>query len=374
MVQKKCNLTGVAETFQRHFDDGLEVGAGLAVFVEGELAVNLWDGFADKARTQPWQADTLVNVWSTSKNLMALAIAMEVDRGHLSYTDPVARHWPEFAQAGKEAITVEQVLSHQAGMNAFRAEMEADDVLDWELSTSRLAAQQPWWEPGTDQGYGALTYGFMAGEILHRVTGKMPGLYVRDEITRPLGIADQLYLGLPDAEQHRAAEMIKPKGVPRSGDGTPPGKDAIQAFRNPPIDANRPNDPAYRAAQIPSTNVQATAFGFARLFSELAQGGGVLLSPETLAEATRVRTERRDRTLRQPMRWAAGFLRNDGTIYGPGARTFGHSGFGGSFAFADPDASVSVGYVMNRMDINLFADPRSKNLIGSIFEALGQAA
>ena len=370
MVQKTCALTGVAETFASHFEQDLEVGAGLAVFVEGECVVNLWEGFADKARTIPWTADTLINVWSTSKSLLALSMAMEVDRGALRYTDTVAQHWPDFAQAGKEQITVEQLLSHQAGLNAFRADMNPDDVYDWALCTSRLAAQEPWWQPGRDTGYGALTFGFAAGEVLRRVSGRMPGAYLSDRIAGPLGVADQLYLGLPPSDHGRVAEMIKPRGMPRSGDGEKPSEDAIRAFRNPPIDANRPNDPAYREAQIPSTNVQATAYGLARVFSDLAQDGGALISAETLVEATRIRSTRRDRTLRQPMNWAAGFLVNDGTIYGPGPRAFGHSGFGGSFVFADPDRRLSVGYVMNRMDVNLFADPRSKNLIGAIGAAL----
>jgi len=370
MVQKKCELSGVAETFQGHFDQGLEVGASLAVFVDGACVVHLWDGFADKAKTRAWAPDTLTNVWSTSKSLLALSMAMEVERGALAYSDAVARHWPGFANAGKADITLDQLLSHQAGLNAFRADMAPDDVYDWDLCVTRLAAQEPWWTPGSDTGYGALTFGFLAGEVLRRSSGLMPGDYLRTKIAEPLGISQQLYLGLPPSEHDRVAEMIKPRGLPQSGDGTPPSEDAIRAFRNPPIDANRPNDPAYREAQIPSTNVQATAYGLARVFSELAQGGGQLLSEPALAEAIRIRFTRRDRTLRQPMNWAAGFLVGDGEVYGPGRRAFGHSGFGGSFVFADPDRKLSVAYVMNRMDLKLFSDPRSKNLIGAVIAAL----
>lgn len=362
----------VADAFAANFDAGLEVGASFAVEVDGRLVVDLRGGHADAARTREWQGDTLVNVWSTTKGLAALCIAMLVDRGLLKYAQPVAEVWPEFAAAGKEDLTVEEVLSHQGGLAGATVRLEARDFANHDAMARLLAAQAPMFPRG-QCGYHAITQGFLTGELVRRVADRSLGRFFADEVAGPLG-ADA-WIGLPRSEDARVAEILPPPPGPQ----LPPPRDpvALAALANPPLDRSLPNKRWWRECEIPSVNAQTNARALARIYGMLACGGEAdgrrYLSRETIAEATRIRLHAKDLVLRIPMRWAAGFSRNDGVTWGPNRANFGHSGWGGSFGCADPDARLSMGYAMNRMQDNLRGDPRTLALIAAVYESLGAA-
>lgn len=359
----------VRDAFAANFAAGRETGASFAVAIDGRRVVDLWGGFADRAGTRPWQKDTLVNVWSTTKGLASLCIAILVDRGRLSYEQTVASVWPEFAAAGKEKLTIGELLSHQGGLSGATTTLATADFADHEAMAQLLAAQEPMFATG-QSGYHAVTHGFLTGELVRRVTGRSLGRFFAEAVAGPLG-ADA-WIGLPESEDFRVCEMIAaPAGTPQP---LPRHPAARAALANPPIDADAPNQRWWRAAEIPSVNAQTNARALATIYGMLACGGEAAgrryLSPETIAEATRTRVHGTDLVLGIPMRWAAGFARNDGAIYGPNRSAFGHSGWGGSFGCADGDARLSMGYAMNRMYANLRGDPRTLDLVAAVYACL----
>lgn len=363
----------VRDAFAANFqnaDPYRDIGASLCVYHRGEQVVDLWGGHRDAARAIDWTPDTLVNVWSTTKGVTAIALATLVDQGLIDYAAPVARYWPEFAQAGKGEITVAQLLSHQAGLPGFAEATPLIDFYDWETVTSRLAAQPPMWAPGSLNSYHAMTFGFLAGELIRRVSGQSVGDFLRDRIALPLG-AD-LFIGLPESEEPRVAPLIGPLVSAPFDPAMPP--EAIAAVTNPLMEPTLPNDRDWRAAQVPAGNGQATARGLARLYGALAHGGtldGVrLMGPETIARMTTVQTTRPDLLLGLAPFWSMGLIVNDAGVYGPAKDTFGHSGWGGSFGCANVSADVAIGYTMNQMGPDLNGDPRSTGLCNAVFAAL----
>jgi CubicO group peptidase (beta-lactamase class C family) len=354
--------------FHRDGDDA-ECGAALAVHVAGICVVDLWGGWADAAHSRPWARDTLINVWSASKGVVALAVAMLVDQGRLSYDDPVARHWPEFAASGKQAVTVGQLLSHQAGLNGFAEPTVLEDFYDWGRVTARLAAQAPFWPPGTAASYHALTYGFLAGEVIRRITGQSPGAFIRDAITTPLG-AD-FHIGLPASLDWRVADIVPPNASVVTS-GPPPAEIPARAIGNPRLDAAAPNQRAWRAAEIPAANGQASAQGLGRIYGALANGGSLdgstVISPAGIDRLRALRHPGPDLML-GPRSWAAGVSFNLVPTYGPDAATFGHTGWGGSFGCANVERRIGIGYAMNRMGNQLVGNPRGSSLCAAIFAA-----
>jgi len=335
------------EAVAANLADGYDLGCAFAVVKNGETVADLWAGHADAARTKPWAEDTLVNIWSTTKGVMALAVAMAVERGLLAYGAPIADVWPEFAANGKETITLDLAMSHRAGLNGLDRAMDLDGLYAWTPYVDALAAMAPLWEPGSRCVYHALSYGHLAGEALRRADGRMPGQFVADEIARPLGV--EFYIGLPRDRDHRAAELtasddasawvaeIRKNGYP-------------QSMENPTVVATTPNARAWRAADIPGGNGHGDARSLAKLYGVLAQGGGELISPEGLAAATAERYRGPDPSMGLPTAFGAGFRLGDPDgLLGPSLAAFGHTGWGGAFAFADPDAGLGVAYVMNRM-------------------------
>jgi CubicO group peptidase (beta-lactamase class C family) len=378
----KVNVSGqtgpgferVRDAFAANFsrgDDYEEVGAAVCVYLKGKLVVDLCGGFRDKAKTQAWTPDTLINVWSTTKGLTATAIALLVDRGLVSYEDRVASVWPEFAQNGKSNVTIAQLLSHQGGLSGFVDPTTVEDQYDWALMVRRLERQSPAWEPGTQNSYHAMTYGWLAGEIVRRVSKRPFGEFVRTEIAEKIG-AD-FYVGLQAQHDARVAEMIGPRTIVDIASMPLPDV-ARMALVNPAQDPLAPNTTAWRRAEIPAANGQASARGVARLYAALANRGELdgkrLLSPETIARMTAVQTTRPDLMLGFAPCWAMGFATNQVGIYGPNPRSFGHSGWGGSFGFADPDTGLAVGYVMNQMGADLVGDPRTTPLCKEIYAGL----
>lgn len=360
-----------AENFARE-GDYQEVGASFAAFHRGQCVVDLWGGHADRARTRVWTRDTLGNVWSTTKGITATAVAILVDRGALRYEDKVASLWPEFAQNGKGGVTVAQILSHQAGLPGFVEPTTVEDQCDWQGCCAKLARQAPVWEPGTATSYHAMTFGWLAGEIVRRAAKTSIGRFIRDGIAKPLD-AD-LFVGLPESADARAADMIGPKRIVDIS-ALPLPDAARMALVNPQQDPEAPNTRAWRAAEIPAANGQASAAGLARLYAALANGGtldGVkLLSREAVARMTAPATSggRQDMFLGFADFWGMGMALNTPGIYGPNPRAFGHSGWGGSFGCADPDAGVAIGYVCNQMGPELVGDPRTAGLCKAVLDS-----
>lgn len=354
----------VRDAFSANFAERGDIGAAVCLVVGGEPVVDLVGGWRDAGRTERWQDDTLVNLWSTTKGIAAIAFAMLVDRGLMAYDDPVARHWPEFAAEGKEAITVGMLLSHQAGICGFTAPATVADLLSGAAAADRLAAQAPLWEPGSASGYHAISIGILATALFERIEGRSLKAFVRDELAAGLGL--DLSIGLDPQLHGRRAEMIAPPELSSDtiGSLTPP---QIAALANPPLDPLLPNNSQWRAADLASANGHANAGALARLYARFADG---LVGPATLAAATAPRTDGIDLVLGLPARWAAGFLTNSDGIYGPNRGAFGHSGWGGSFAFADPDANLSLSYTMNRMGTQLRDDPRDVALIEAVYRCL----
>lgn len=371
-IQGVCppRFDAVRRAFSDNFAEDLELGARFALAIEGKIVVDLRGGWADRDRTAPFAEDTLTPVFSTTKAIASLMIARLVDQDRLGYGQRVVELWPEFGAAGKDSLTVEQVLSHQGGLCGLPGPMTPADWFDWDGVCARLAAMTPLWPPGSASGYHPVTFGYLAGEIFRRADGRTLGTALRQDIAGPLGL--DLWIGLPDAEHARVAEVRRPPAMPDLGPMTEPKRLAFFTGWASPGGVDRATS---RRAEIPSANGHATAPALARLMASLASDGDLgvtqVLSSGVAAEAARERIAGQDLVLPYRMSWGAGFIRNRGLwIYGPGAETFGHSGWGGSCAFADPERGISGAYVMNRQSAELIADPRSRRLIDAAYASL----
>ena len=358
----------VKSAFQENFAERGDIGAALCLILDGQPVVDLHGGWRDNARTQEWTADTLVNLWSTTKGVGAICFAMLADRGQLSYDDPVARHWPEFGAQGKDGVTIGMLLSHQAGLSGFRSPATVADLFAGKEAAARLAAQAPFWEPGSASGYHAISIGILATELFRRIEGRSLKTFVRDELAGQLGL--DISIGLAIEDETRRAQILAPPEMSSADIGqlTPA---QIAALANPPLDPLLPNEPAWRAADLVSANGHSNAAALARLYARFTDG---LVSPATRAAATQPRIEGVDLVLGMPAQWAAGFLANSDGIYGPNKAAFGHSGWGGSFAFADPDAGLAMSYTMNRMGTMLRDDPRDVALINAAYACIAEVA
>jgi CubicO group peptidase (beta-lactamase class C family) len=363
-----------AENFARHG----EVGAAVAVTVDGKPVVDLWAGHADATRTRRWTRDTIVNIASATKGLTATCAHRLVDRGLLDLEAPVATYWPEFAQAGKAAIPVHLLLSHRAGLPAIEAPLPTAALYDWDQMTRALAAQQPWWQPGTKHGYHAFTFGWLVGEVVRRITGKSLGRYWREEVAEPLGV--DCHIGLAAEHDARVAEFIPIPPDEPDLEGAllqhaPPM--VRKALNNPPKTVADMNTPAWRRAEIPAGNAHTNARALARVYGALACGGAVdgvrVLRPESIARARSEQANGPDAVLfGWPTRFGLGFsLPPEGAGFGSSSATaFGCPGAGGSIGFADPDARVGFGYTMNQMHAAIPPDPRAVRLIEALYASL----
>lgn len=360
----------VRDVFEANVADGGELGARFAFAVEGEIVVDLMGGFADRQRTVPFGPDTLTALFSTTKAVAALMVARLVDEGRLAYDQPVADVWPEFAQAGKDQITVEQALSHQAGLSGFPDETDPSIWFDWDATCAKLAAMAPLFPVGSASGYHPVTFGYLAGEIFRRVDGRTMGTALREDICQPLGL--DLWIGLPDSEHARCAELMRPSALPRFG----AMNEAVKAaFLTPWAAPGGRGTADWRRVEIPSANGHATAPALARLMGALASGGSLdgrsLITPAGIRAASAERIVGQDLVLPFVISWGAGFMRNTPNLfYGPNPDAFGHSGWGGSCAFADPATGVSGAYVMNKQGSALIGDERAVRLIEAAYACL----
>jgi CubicO group peptidase (beta-lactamase class C family) len=372
-------FASVRDVLAAQLADGRQLGAAVAVRVDGRQVVDVWGGHADPQRSRPWSADTVVNVWSTTKGVVALAFHMLVDRGLLDPDAPVRKYWPEFTS---DEVLVRHLLSHRAGLAAFREPTAAEDLADWNLMITRLADTQPWWEPGTASGYHALTYGFLVGELIRRASGSGVRDFLHHEVADRAG-AD-FRIGLSPADNNRVATLVQPP---------PPDPAAFQAMfaqlnpvalavlTNPVVGPDQGNSPWWRAAEIPAANGHATARAVASLFGAFACGGTAggqrLLSA---AQADRVREGQGsgvdlvigDAGLggRETEIGLGLWLSGEDGHYGPNPRAVGHDGFGGSFGLADPEAGLSIGHVMNLMGNVIADDPRKMELVAAVYDCL----
>lgn len=372
VVQGHCDprFEAVRDAFQESFDTGYEVGAAVAVTLDGESVVDLWGGYADSEKKRPWQEDTIVNLYSTTKGLTAMCALRLMEEGKLDIDAPVAEYWPEFAQNGKEKIPVRFLLSHRAGLSGVSKKLPSDIYYHWDQMVEALAEQKPWWEPGTEVGYHAITFGFLVGEVVRRISGQSPGTYFRTHFAEPLKL--DLHIGVADKDFPRCAEMIAAPVVPPPPDLDESVKEIYKSFTDPttvtgaaftpPLLPKYVNTPEYRRAEIPAGNGHGTARSLARLYGALACGGeldGVhVLNPATIEDARQEESFGTDQVLiLVKSRFGLGFMLGHEMVpLGPNSGAFGHDGAGGSLSFADPEAKVGYGFVMNQMHEGLMAE------------------
>ena len=366
----------VRDTFAELWKD-IEVGASCCALYQGDKVVDIWGGFTDAEMSTPWESDTLINVYSTTKGMASLALAILFDEGFIDYDEKVTTYWPEFGAEGKQDVTVGQLLSHQAGLCGVETKLEVEDLYDFDKMVNLLAAQKPLWEPGTAVGYHAITWGYFPGELVRRITGKTLGQYFREKVAEPLG-AD-FYIGLPDSEMSRCGILIGPNRArkkPRLTDVPEMPELYPISLQNPSIAPYRDaSSDVWRRAEIAAANGQGNARGIATVYAALANGGTLgdakILSLEAIAESTKLEVDGDvDLVVGVPVRRARGFMLNTDGAYGPVEDSFGHGGAGGSSGFADPHNNVGFGYAMNQMQADAAATPRSMKLINSLYQCI----
>jgi CubicO group peptidase (beta-lactamase class C family) len=357
----------VFEQFNNNFIDGLELGAGFCVQIEGETVIDLIGGFTDRDRKKKWDKDTLVPIYSTTKPISALVIARLVDQGRLAFDDSIAKLWPEFAQHEKD-VTIAQAMSHQAGVPGFINPIDPAWWLNPPKLAEELAKLEPMWKVGTQSGYHPLTWGYIVWELAMRAEGRSLGTHLREDICKPLDI--DFWIGLPEAEHDRCAQIEKPREAPILGVMSPA---KLAAFWKPWSAPNR-GGRDWREAEIPSANGHGTANSAATLFGVFANDGKIagreVVSKPTMKEFTMERIRGQDLVLPFDLQWAAGVMINNNGSYGPNPKTFGHSGWGGSCGFGDQSRRLSAAYVMNRQSSALVGDSRAIGLIRALYDCL----
>ena len=423
-----AGFEGVRDAFAANFVEHGEVGAGFSLVVDGRTVVDLWGGVADVSTGAPYHDDTLQLVFSSTKGATAICANLLAQRGELDVDAPVSSYWPEFGRAGKADVPVRWLLCHKGGLPYIDTDLGLDEILAWDPAVEALAAMTPVWEPGTAHGYHAVTYGWLVGEVVRRVTGRSLGRYFADEVAGPLGL--EFWIGLPDEQQSRVAPLTNhgPARRARSADAAAaPGLEA----ESPLVDATAAaggdagaaagagaspdaggqsglvamveqllgpdsmlvkalggttalplvgegafNRPELRAAELPAANGVTNARSMARLYAATIgrlEGSDAppLLTAEQVALASTVQTSGADQVLFFDTTFGLGFMTSSPFSPYGGPRSFGHAGAGGSVGFADPENGLGFGYVMNRMMTNLSGDPRSRGLVAAVYEAVG---
>ena len=382
-------FTAMRDLLTANLASGADLGASVAVTLDGEPVVDLWGGWADTAKTVPWGQDTITNVWSTTKTMTALSALVLVERGQLDVHAPVAEYWPEFAQAGKQDVPVSYLLSHQVGLPDIEAAMSLEDALAWDPVVEALGRCAPLWEPGSQHGYHATTYGWLVGEVIRRISGRSVGAYFRDEVAAPLGL--DAWIGLPEAEEPRVAMLV---GWGGGSDGSlidnssfdEETRAAIAQIMGPEsllgralsapggaLSGNVWNQRAVRAAEIPAANGVADARSIARLYAScVGEVDGIRILTDTqLKQATTQLTSGPNVVLMGlDIQFGLGFMLHSSLMQLGGENSFGHFGAGGSMGWADPDAELAFGYVMNKTQMGLAGDTRTTNLLDACYDAL----
>ncbi|HLZ73357.1 serine hydrolase domain-containing protein [Phenylobacterium sp.] len=363
----------VREAFAANFASGADVGASFCATQDGETVVDLWGGFADAAKTRPWEKDTIVNVYSTTKTMTFLTALLIADRGELDFDAPVARYWPEFAANGKADIKVSHLMAHSAGLSGWRERVTTEDLYDWDKVCALLAAQAPLWEPGTASGYHAITQGYLVGEVVRRITGKSLGTVFREEIAEPLG-AD-FWIGLPASEDARVAELIPPPPGQGAGEGQQTEIQKI-SFNNPTVDVSATRTRGWRGAEIPAAGGTGNARSVAEIHTILANGGVAkgkrFMSEAGCRKALELQIEGPDLVLGMPARFGMGFGLAGGTVPLPNPQDSMYwGGYGGSIIMIDMKARTTLSYAMNKMAGTTTGDMRAFGLAMAAWAAFG---
>jgi CubicO group peptidase (beta-lactamase class C family) len=363
---------GVRDALAQHLDTD-ELGASVAVDLDGEIVVDLWGGFRDEARTTPWTRDTLVNVWSTTKTVLNLAALMLVDRGELDVFAPVGDYWPEFSAKGKKNVLVRHLMSHTSGVSGWDQPFSIRDMYDWESSTDRLALQRPWWEPGTASGYHANNQGHLVGEVIRRITGKTFKRFVAEEIAGPLGADFQV--GAREGDWHRIAPVVPPPPPDVDFRTLDPQSVMVKTYSGPVASAKAANSPEWRRADLGALNGHSNARGVLQILRTLSLGGSAggvrLLSPKTIDLVFEQQADGVDLVLGDRFRWGIGYCLGSPLIpYVPGGRTFFWGGWGGSMIVMDLDRRLTVSYMMNRMAPGVLGSDRAEAYLRAVYAAL----
>lgn len=390
-VHGSCDpkFQSVRQEFERNFRERGEVGASVCVTVQGKTVVDLWGGVTRTDTKEPWKEDTISVVFSSTKGATAICAHILASRGKLDLDAPVAKYWPEFAQAGKEKIPFKMLLNHQAGLPAVRAPLPQGAYANWDLMVNALAKEEPFWEPGTRNGYHALTMGWLLGEVIRRVSGKSLGTFFQDEIAKPLGL--DFWIGLPEDKEPRVAPMIGAQPDPNSPFfremANPSSLQSLVLLNSGSYMGAAPefDTRAAHAAEIGAAGGITNARGLAGMYAPLACGGklnGVeLVNSDTLARMGAVASATgKDAVLVMPTRFALGFMKSmdnrkepagvqDSVLISEAA--FGHVGAGGSFGFADPVAAMSFGYTMTKMGSGTSLTDRGQSLVDATYRSLG---
>ena len=364
----------VRDALARNVDSGAELGASLVLDIDGDVVADLWGGFRDQARTIPWDEHTITNVWSSTKTVTSLAALMLADRGQLDVDAPVARYWPEFGASGKQDVLVRHVLSHASGVSGLDQPAVVEDLYDWAKSTARMAAQAPWWKPGTASGYHALNYGHLVGEIVRRISGKPLKQFVAEEIAGPLGADFQI--GAAESDWGRIAPVVPPP--PLSVDLEASGMDspAVKTFTGPVPNAEDANTPGWRRADIGAANGHGNARSVAKIMSAVARGGeagGVrLLGPDTIELIFREQLNGVDLVLGIPLRFGIGYGLHQADLlpYVPAGKICFWGGWGGSIVLMDLGRRMTISYMMNKMGPGAVGSDRTAEYVTAIYQAL----
>lgn len=370
-------FTPVTESFQKYLSTGEELGASITVNIDGENVVDIWGGYSTEDKTKPWAQDTIVTVFSTSKTVCALAMLMLVDRGLVDINEKVAKYWPEFAAAGKENIEIRHLLSHTSGVSGWEEKMTFEDMYNFEESVAKLAAQEPWWTPGSASGYHSWIYGFLIGQVVRKVTGKTLKEFVAEEIAGPLG-AD-FEIGSSEQNWSRVSPLVFPEGLPSA---PPPGVDTssipIKTFFNPALDSAAVNSDKWRQAEIGAVNGHSNASAIATMLSAVSLGGeakGVrLLSPKTIDLIFQAQSNGIDLVHGMNVSYGVGFAlaRKDTDLnWMPEGRVCTWGGFGGSIVIMDLDRRMTISYAMNKLDNVGLGSERTKAYVAAIYKSLG---
>ena len=363
-------FAGARTAFEANIANGSDIGASYCATLDGKTVVDLWGGHADEARTRPWEEDTIVNVYSTTKTMTALCALLLADRGELDFSAPVARYWPDFAANGKDGVTVAHLMSHSAGLPGWDNKVTKEVLYDWEQATSLLAAQAPLWEPGTQIGYHAVTQVYLVGEVVRRISGQSLGTFFRTEIAEPLG-AD-FHIGLPASEDHRVADLVPPPGGAAISD-----RDTAPFYRilnNPPINPLETRTRDWRAAEIPAAGGTSNARAVAEIHALLVNGGMAkgkqIMSEAGCRRALEFQIEGTCQVMNVPLRLGMGFGMPSERMPLPSPNTVYWGGYGGSVILIDFDKRTTLAYVMNKMAGTTVGDMRSVMINMAMWQAL----
>ncbi len=365
---------GVRVALERNLLEGEELGASIAVDLDGQTVVDIWGGFRDTARKVPWTSDTIVNVWSMTKTVTSLAALILVERGQLDVHAPVAEYWPEFAQNGKADIEVRHVMGHTSGVSGWDPPFGPEVLYDWDEATSRLTAQAPWWEPGTASGYHIQTYGNLVGEMVRRISGKPLKQFVAEEVAGPVGADFQI--GARESDWDRIADVVPPPPLPFDLSEMDQNSPMLRSFTGSVTEAAAANTPAWRRADIGAVNGHGNARSVMQTMRAISLGGeagGVrLLSPETIELIFEQQADGIDLVLGIPLRWGIGYAlpRPETLPYLPEERVCFWGGWGGSMIVMDLERRLTIAYAMNRMAPGIIGSDRSEGYISAVYDAV----